>query len=85
MQLPSGSSTANASSSSARTAAPRVELTPAENQNLGELCMQLTLREETKELAVVLMEAKGLKVREGDPLGQPPSPYVNIYPLPYRR
>ncbi|XP_022088081.1 regulating synaptic membrane exocytosis protein 2-like [Acanthaster planci] len=68
-----------------RTSTPRVELTPAENQNLGELCMQLTLREETKELVVVLMEAKGLKVREGDPLGQPPSPYVNIYQLPYKR
>ena len=43
------------------------------------------LREETKELVVMLTEAKGLKVREGDPLGQPPSPYVNIYQLPYRR
>ena len=47
--------------------------------------MQLMLREETKELVVMLTEAKGLKVREGDPLGQPPSPYVNIYQLPYRR
>ncbi|XP_033645416.1 regulating synaptic membrane exocytosis protein 2-like isoform X1 [Asterias rubens] len=78
-------SSSGSCSSSARTSAPRVELTPAENQNLGELCMQLMLREETKELVVMLTEAKGLKVREGDPLGQPPSPYVNIYQLPYRR